>query len=139
QSIMSWLLLFPGHPGPLGIPMVGPKVEDGSALYAALQRDLTMVRVKPYSQSIEAFAKADAADDPISARDHDQLQGIWRGIAGFAMGQRLKDDEVRQVIMTFAGNTAETPPSPGNKGGKGTFKLDATKTPKHIRVTEEIG
>src|SRR5207249_660550 len=62
---------------------------------------------------------ATAAQGPKS--DQDLLQGTWRGIAGMAMGQRLPDADVKQVIVKFNGDTMETPPSPGNKGGKGTF------------------
>src|SRR5207302_5494100 len=71
--------------------------------------------------------------------DQQKLQGAWRGVGGFAMGEVIKTEDVRQCIVTFSGDTMETPPSPGNKGGKGTFVLDPSKTPKWITLTEKTG
>jgi uncharacterized protein (TIGR03067 family) len=74
----------------------------------------------------------------VGKMDHDLIQGVWRGVAGFAMGQRIKDEDARQVVVTFIGDRMETPKSPGNKGGRGTFVLDPTKTPKQINVTGDV-
>jgi uncharacterized protein (TIGR03067 family) len=69
--------------------------------------------------------------------DQQRIQGTWRGIAGMAMGQRLNDQHVSQVVVKFSGNRMEIPPSPGNKGGNGTFVLDPTKSPKRIQATAD--
>jgi uncharacterized protein (TIGR03067 family) len=138
-SVVSWYLLFPGEMQPGQVTVVGPKpdLKQIQAWRAAHIVDVNALREKPYSKSIEAFAKADAGT--ATPRDEDRLQGTWRGVSGFAMGQRIKDEDAKQVVVKFIGDTMDTPPTPGNKGGKGTFKLDPSKTPKRIKVTANEG
>jgi uncharacterized protein (TIGR03067 family) len=64
--------------------------------------------------------------------DQERLQGTWKGILGMQSGQRVKDEEVKQVTVKFIGNTIDVS-VPGV--GKGTFKLDPRPTPKRIAVT----
>jgi uncharacterized protein (TIGR03067 family) len=83
------------------------------------------------------FAAIEQKD--LATVDRARLQGAWRGVAGFAMGQRIPDEHARQLVVKFSGDTMETPVSPGNKGGKGTFKLYPHETPKQIKTTENQG
>jgi uncharacterized protein (TIGR03067 family) len=72
--------------------------------------------------------------------DKELVQGTWKGIVGFGHGRTLPDDLVRQISITFIGDTMEVKqPIPGS--GKGKFKLDSSSTPKRIIVdeTEEDG
>jgi uncharacterized protein (TIGR03067 family) len=75
--------------------------------------------------------------EPAAQSDYEKVQGTWRGVAAFMMGERAPDEIARQMIVKFSGDTMETPPSPRNKGGKGTFVLDPTKTPKQIHLTAD--
>jgi|GEM_PF-6478256 len=87
------------------------------------------------------YEDASATAGQGSKSDHDFLQGTWKGIAGMAMGQRMADEQVKQVVVKFTGDTMEvTQPwkdPQGKQGGKGNFVLDPSKTPKQITVTAD--
>ncbi|MFL5342374.1 MAG: protein kinase domain-containing protein [Gemmataceae bacterium] len=74
---------------------------------------------------------------PAAARpDHELIQGKWQAISGERDGGIvLKPEELKEMTMTFAGETA-TVTQPGARHS-GTFTLDQTKKPKQITVTAD--
>jgi uncharacterized protein (TIGR03067 family) len=76
-----------------------------------------------------------SADHQVTGRtDQDLLQGTWKGILGMQRGRRVNDEEVKQATVKFIGNTIHVS-VPWENIGKGTFELDARRTPKRIAVT----
>jgi uncharacterized protein (TIGR03067 family) len=69
--------------------------------------------------------------------DHRLIQGAWRAMAATARGQRIKDDEVKLMAVTFTGDTIELVEP--EKIGKGSFGIDPTKSPKQITLRYEEG
>jgi uncharacterized protein (TIGR03067 family) len=59
HSFVSWYLQFPASPQPGFAPLIGAKVENPQALAEAHLIDLTALRAKAYSKSIEDFGNAD--------------------------------------------------------------------------------
>jgi uncharacterized protein (TIGR03067 family) len=82
---------------------------------------------------VVATAKLRARRDQQLAANTDRelIQGVWRGVAGFAMGQQIREEDARQVIVTFVDDTMET------NEGRGRFVLDPRPTPKRIKVTAD--
>jgi uncharacterized protein (TIGR03067 family) len=69
-------------------------------------------------------------DDP-SRKDHDRMQGEWAAERFVSNGTALENDDAQAYFRTIKGDTY-TVFRFRKKVGSGTFKLDATKTPKHI-------
>jgi uncharacterized protein (TIGR03067 family) len=67
--------------------------------------------------------------------DRDKIQGSWTVSTGEKAGQKAPAEGLKDVRMTFTGGkfTWKT----GEKETKGTFSLDATKTPKEISISAE--
>jgi uncharacterized protein (TIGR03067 family) len=66
--------------------------------------------------------------------DHDFIQGTWRAVSGEPDDViRFTPDQVKQITVTFAGDTA-TLTLPGARH-QGTFSLDQTRQPKHMTIT----
>src|SRR5271165_3218038 len=69
-------------------------------------------------------------DDP-NKRDQDALQGDWACESYVADGMALDDDNAQSIFRTHK-DDGYTLSLFRKKIGGGTFKLDATKTPKQI-------
>jgi RNA polymerase sigma factor (sigma-70 family) len=78
---------------------------------------------------VPLVAAAVAGDD--KKADKDALQGTWKIVLARRDGRSLSDDELKkynETGMVFDGDSVTAP-------HKGSFKLDETKTPKHIDLT----
>src|SRR5262249_14225299 len=49
-------------------------------------------------------AKA-AGQDDAAKKDKEQLQGDWRVVAAFDNGEKVPDNDIKQMKIKFAGNT----------------------------------
>jgi uncharacterized protein (TIGR03067 family) len=79
-------------------------------------------------------AAADAPTTDANAKDLAKMQGEWM-VASITMGGRkLSDDEAQTLFRTVASNKY-TIFNFNKPISKGTFKIDATKTPKTIDST----
>ena len=79
---------------------------------------------------------ADNAEDPVSKKDLDKLQGSWKLVSAMRDGEALPADEVKKTSMVIKGDTFLFPKSAEDATSKeGTFRLDATKTPKQMDTT----
>src|SRR5438309_6484333 len=66
-----------------------------------------------------------------SKKDLEQMQGDWVAVAYTVDGNVLPDDDVQAFFRTIKGNEY-TVSRYRKMAGKGTIKLDATKSPKTI-------
>jgi len=81
-----------------------------------------------------AVAPAPVTEDAASAADLAAMQGDWMVVSIVASGMKIPEDEAQALFRTVAGDTYEV--SRFSKVvGQGTFKIDATKTPKTIDST----
>ncbi len=78
---------------------------------------------------------AAAKDDP-NKKDQDALQGDWACERYVVNGMALDDDNAQSIFRTHK-DDGYTLYLFRKKIGGGTFKLDATKTPKQIDLTPE--
>jgi uncharacterized protein (TIGR03067 family) len=69
-------------------------------------------------------------DDPNKA-DLDKMQGNWAAVSMTVDGTTLSDDEAQSIFRTVKGD-AYSVLLFSKVLGTGTFRIDATKTPKHI-------
>jgi uncharacterized protein (TIGR03067 family) len=65
--------------------------------------------------------------------DKDRLQGTWVGVSGWNNGQRIPDEQIKQVRVTFAGGRMRIE-QPGKLPDIGTFHLEPSANPKVIDV-----
>jgi uncharacterized protein (TIGR03067 family) len=77
-----------------------------------------------------------AADD--GKKDLQAMQGDWVGEKMVRDGMAFPDDAAQALFRKVKGN-AYTVHRFRTKAGSGTFKLDATKTPKQIDLTPDGG
>jgi uncharacterized protein (TIGR03067 family) len=75
-----------------------------------------------------------AADDEASRKDLEKMQGDWAAAALTVDGTRVADDDAQALFRTVKGD-AYTVSRYDQLRGKGTFKIDATKSPKTIDAT----
>jgi uncharacterized protein (TIGR03067 family) len=81
-------------------------------------------------------AAAGAADDA-TKKDQEKLQGTWQTVSGEFNGDKL-DDELCKVLKFVCKSDkfeVQGPADVLNQYAKGTFKLDATTTPKTLDIT----
>ena len=78
------------------------------------------------------------ADKDASKKDFDKIQGEWSLVTLHIEGKPAPEDRVKASKMTFKGNEASHVGQNG-KLEKGTFKLDASKTPKAIDISPSSG
>lgn len=67
-----------------------------------------------------------------------KMPGEWAMVSGVEDGKALSKDHVEKAKLTLTGDTYAITGSVGT-GAKGTYKLDATKTPCEIDSTGEDG
>jgi uncharacterized protein (TIGR03067 family) len=79
---------------------------------------------------------ADAAKDDATKKDMDKFQGTWTAVEAMRDGEKVSDEELKGLKLTVEGNK-RTLKQGDNVRAKSTFKLDATKSPKHIDITLE--
>ncbi|HEX8916706.1 MAG TPA: TIGR03067 domain-containing protein [Humisphaera sp.] len=90
---------------------------------------------------------AAAADAPASAPatapakpDQDAIQGTWKvGTMSVDGGEPAPADKEGAMTLKFDGAVVTAKPGNEDKGKPADFKLDATKSPKEIRVTPTEG
>ena len=82
------------------------------------------------------LAAVAVADDAADKKDKEQLQGTWTGVSGEREGK--EDPEAKEHVLIFDGDKFSV-----KKGDKviirGTFKLDASKSPKTIDMAISEG
>jgi uncharacterized protein (TIGR03067 family) len=75
-------------------------------------------------------AKA-AGQDDAAKKDKEQLQGDWRVVAAYDNGEKVPDNDIKQMKIKFAGNTVVV--QEGEKlQERFVFKLDPAKKAKAI-------
>jgi uncharacterized protein (TIGR03067 family) len=80
---------------------------------------------------------AEDAKDDASANDVKKLQGAWVLSSGVDDGKKLSDDKLKGARLTVMGDKHTV--QEGGKTYKGTHKLDASKKPKTIDITDTAG
>jgi uncharacterized protein (TIGR03067 family) len=77
------------------------------------------------------LAAVASAQHEATKKDLDQLQGTWRLVSRERDGKADLADALKDVRVTHEGDKFSFSGSPSGSGAmKGTFKLDATKSPK---------
>jgi uncharacterized protein (TIGR03067 family) len=81
-------------------------------------------------------AAAGAADDA-TKKDQGKLQGTWQTVSGEFNGEKLDEELCKVLKFVCKGDKFEVqgPAEILNQYAKGTFKLDATTTPKTLDIT----
>jgi uncharacterized protein (TIGR03067 family) len=79
-----------------------------------------------------------AADDDAAKKDRAAMQGDWAADSLMRDGTRADDDSAHSLFRTVKGD-AYTTYLFRKKIAGGTFKLDASKTPRQIDITPEGG
>src|SRR5260370_29034967 len=82
------------------------------------------------------LAVAARADDE-NKKDHEQLEGTWTTVSGEMNGDKLDDAIVKDLKFVVKGDKFEVqgPAEVLKQYAKGTFKMEATTTPKTIDIT----
>jgi uncharacterized protein (TIGR03067 family) len=75
-----------------------------------------------------------AAEDDVSKRDREKLQGDWAAVSMVADGVKSTDDEAQSLFRTVKGN-GYTMFLFNKPLARYTFTLDASKRPKTLDVT----
>ena len=91
-----------------------------------------MYRLVPFLSLVLLAAAAPDANK----KDLEAMQGDWAGESLVRDGQALEADDAQALFRTVKGNDY-TVHRFRKKAGSGTFKLDATKTPKEIDVVPD--
>ena len=77
--------------------------------------------------------KTDYSQDAASKTDLARMQGTWQLVSAMEDGKPLPDDKVKQTSIVVEGDTFRFPGlAEDATSSAGTFKLDATKTPKEM-------
>ena len=72
-----------------------------------------------------------AGQDDAAAKDKEALQGDWRVVAAYDNGEKVPDNDIKQMKIKFAGSTVVV--HEGDKlHERFMFKLDPVKKPKAI-------
>ena len=80
--------------------------------------------------------KTDDSRDAASKTDLERMQGTWQLVSAMEDGKPLADDKVKQTSIVVEGATFRFPGlAEDATSSAGTFKLDATKTPKEMDST----
>jgi uncharacterized protein (TIGR03067 family) len=95
-----------------------------------------MKRLLPSALAVFILAAAEGADQ--SKSDLERMQGDWAAETMVRDGQTFPDEDAQAYFRTVKGDTYTI--FRFNKvAGKGTMKIDATKTPKTIDFTPDGG
>jgi uncharacterized protein (TIGR03067 family) len=78
-----------------------------------------------------------AADDRETKSDLAKFQGSWRFVSVTTDGTPAPEDQIKSTVLTNDG-AAFTFKDPQNSGA-GTFRIDATKEPRHLDITFGTG
>ncbi len=95
--------------------------------------------MKRYLILVRAAGLMVAADAPKGDADKDlkKLEGTWVMVSGVDDGKKLGDDAIKGARLTFEGDKHTV--KEGDTTYKGTQKLDATRSPKTIDITDTEG
>jgi uncharacterized protein (TIGR03067 family) len=80
---------------------------------------------------------ADDAKDDATKNDVKKFQGTWVMVSGMEEGKKLSEKEMKGSSLTVDGDQHTV--KVAGKTHKGTHKLDATKKPKTIDITDTEG
>jgi uncharacterized protein (TIGR03067 family) len=76
-----------------------------------------------------------------SVEDLKRLQGTWLLVAGEKDGKKGEGPDFQSVVdrfrLTIEGDRYHSEATPGTDAARGTVRLDASKTPKHITMIRE--
>jgi uncharacterized protein (TIGR03067 family) len=76
---------------------------------------------------------ADNPQDPASKKDLEGMQGTWKLVSAMQDGTALSEDKVKQTTIVIKDDTFHFPGLAEDATSReGTFKLDATKSPKEM-------
>ncbi len=81
---------------------------------------------------------AEAPDNDATKKDLDRMQGDWVVVSMVRDGRKIPDEDARAHFRTVKGDQYTSFHS-GKLLGKGTFTLDATRTPRTIDVFPDGG
>jgi uncharacterized protein (TIGR03067 family) len=92
-----------------------------------------MKLILPALLSMFALAVGALAQDEATKKDMNQIQGSWRLVSRERDGKADPADVIKDILMTHKGDAFTFNQSSSGAGAtKGTFKLDASKSPKAI-------
>jgi uncharacterized protein (TIGR03067 family) len=76
---------------------------------------------------------ADNPQDAASKKDLERMQGTWKLVSAIQDGTALSEDKVKQTTIVIKDDTFRFPGLAEDATSReGTFKLDATKSPKEM-------
>jgi uncharacterized protein (TIGR03067 family) len=81
---------------------------------------------------------ADAPKDDATKKDVEKFQGTWTAAEVVINGMDLPEDQLKELKLTIDGNKRTLKVGDAVRT-KSTFKLDPSKSPKHIDITIEEG
>ncbi len=104
-------------------------------MFLTKRKAVTAVTVLALLATLAAAAPADKAAGPTD--DHARLQGNWTAVSGEQDGQKLADDAVKGVRVTFDGD--EVSFFPKQDKSRVTFRLESAGTPRGLTMTAQEG
>jgi uncharacterized protein (TIGR03067 family) len=81
---------------------------------------------------------AEAPTDDAAKKDLEKFQGTWTTVRVEENGEKVPEGELRGLTLTVEGDK-RTVRQRGKVLARGTFKLDASESPKQIDITLEAG
>lgn len=101
---------------------------------------MTFSRIFPLALVVlfAAALPAQAGEKDAAQKDLDLLQGTWVLVSGQRNGETLPPEKVKGATMVIKGNTYKITEGIGT-AVEGTFKLDASKSPKLLDATPSTG
>jgi len=89
-----------------------------------------------WAATVVLIAAGSPADEE-TERDQKRIQGTWQAVSGEVAGQNLPKQRVEDLTIAFAGQKVTVTTSNGSR--ESTYRLDATKKPRAIDLTDENG
>jgi uncharacterized protein (TIGR03067 family) len=77
-----------------------------------------------------------AAKPDDKKKDEDTIQGTWQAVSMEYLGQKMPEENVKQLKLVFAADSKLTLVR-GENELKGTYRLDATKKVKEVNLKAE--
>ena len=97
-----------------------------------MKRTLVIVGVLAAGLAFAADAKKDSTKS-----DQEKFNGVWKAVSGVFEGKELPKEAIEKMSLTLKGSKFTLHNGP--EKAEGTYKIDASKTPKTIDVTHGDG
>lgn len=99
---------------------------------------LSKLTVATLAVSVLVFVRHVGADDAIK-KDRQLYAGTWQAVSAEANGNKVSEEDAKKIVVINKEDGTWTLEVEGKVVAKGTSKIDPTKKPKTIDLTETEG